>query len=69
MKKTLILLLATLLGVFLILSVLGKKGIYGEEKAIHKVSQRFMKVKEDPLATPEAEFIEVVEGFKSFLKK
>jgi len=58
-----------LLGVFIVLSVLGTKGDYAAEKAIHMVNRKYAKIQQDTLATPEAEFMAVIEGYKSFLKK
>jgi TolA-binding protein len=57
-----------LVGLFIILSVLGRKGEYVAEKAMYRINKKFAKIQKDPLATPEAEFNEVIEGYKAFLE-
>lgn len=69
MKRTLIILVSILAVVYIALTVLGSRGEYSAEKAIFRINKKFTKIKDDPLATPEAKYKEVIEDYKSYMKK
>ena len=69
MKRTLLILIGILVGVFILLTALDMKGEYAAEKAIHKINKKFAKIKDDPLATPEARYAEVIGNYKKFIER
>ena len=69
MKKTLIIFLVILVGLFIILWALGRGGEYGAEKAMWKITREFSQAARDPETIPDATFNRIFRNFQQFSKK
>ena len=69
MKKTLLILTVILGCVFILFSVLGRKGEYLAEKKFWKINKKFVEISRDPKAVPEASFEAILRDYEKFIKK
>lgn len=69
MKKTILSLIASLIIVFLALSILGSKSDYIAERSLWKINKEFTKVTKDPKTTPKLKFEEILTKYEKFIKK
>src|SRR5688572_29257206 len=68
MKRTLVVLLSILIGLYIVLSLVGGKE-YAADKAMYGINKKYSLIQQDPLAAPEGRFQEVIEDYKKFIKK
>jgi len=69
MKKTLIIFIIILSGVFAILSFLDRHGDYAAERNLWKINQDFYKVTRDPKTTPDITFDQITARYEKFLQR
>jgi len=69
MKRCLFVFCSILVGLFIVLSVLGKKGEYAAEKVLWSINQQFDTATRDPESTPAAQYDTIVVLYDQFIEK
>ena len=69
MKKSIIIYLSILIGVFIVLNLFDIRGEYAAEKAMWRINQKFSRITKDPDSIPEAEFNSVIKNYLAFKNK
>ncbi len=69
MKKTVLIFVVLLAGLFFSLSLLGRRSEYSAEKSIWAINQDFIKISKDPKTTPDVAFDQILQKYDDFIQK
>ena len=67
MRKTLIILLSILVGIYVVLSFLDRGGYYGAERKIYKINRMYSAFAKDPKAVPDVQVQRILNEYQDFI--